>query len=110
MFHYTDDHGFKAISSQQSWTFKAFEPQGPHADGAYFSILPPWTPKLARKLRLPKGKLQWLFKFDGQEGLIPLDEGKGRGEYIFYCPEDYTVEPHRQRFKDKVEKYQEAIQ
>ena len=108
MFHYTDNAGFKAISSQVAWTFKASVPRGPHPLGAYFTQLNPETPKLAKKLRMPQWKMEWLFEFDGTAGLVPIDEGKGRGAYIFFSPADYIVEPVRQRFRDQPVSYQQG--
>lgn len=105
MFHYTDDTGFKAIAPQPAWKFKAFEPKGPHPDGAYFTSLPPVTPNLAKRLRVPKTKLTWLFEFLGQQGLVPMDGGKGRGQYIFYSPSDYHVDPTRQRYRGPTREY-----
>ena len=98
MFHYTDTGGFKAITSQVTWTFKAQAPLGPHPVGAYFTTLPPATSNLARRLRVPKEKLDQAFAFSGADGFRPLDDGRGRGEYIFYSPTDYDVTRDRQRF------------
>jgi hypothetical protein len=98
MFHYTDDVGFKAITSQVTWTFKAFDPLGPHPAGAYFTTLPPRANRLAARLRVPKHKREWLLAFSGTAGLLPIDEGRGRGEYIFYSPVDYGVGRDRQLY------------
>jgi hypothetical protein len=102
MFHYTDSEGFKAIASQVNWTFKAHRPEAIHRQkGTYFTDLTPSTPKLAKKLRVPIWKLEWLFEFDGDTDLVRIDGG--RGEYIFYSPIDYIVEPARQRYKGRAE-------
>ena len=99
MFHYTDIDGFKAIASQVTWTFKAYVPLGPHPAGAYFTTLPPDTGNLARRIRVPRSKLEQVLEFAGSEGLRALDGGRGRGEYVFYCPSDYHVEVDRQRYR-----------
>lgn len=56
MIHYTDGDGFKAISSQVDWTFKAAKPPGPHPVGAYFTPLSPHTADLCTKLMIPRRK------------------------------------------------------
>jgi len=105
MYHYTDGDGFKAISSQINWTFKAKKPPGPHPRGAYFTPLPPDTVDLCTMLMIPKRKTEFLFEFTGDEGLQPIDQGKGRGAYVLYSPIDYVVEKARQRFRDKTANY-----
>jgi hypothetical protein len=52
LFHYTNDKGYKAISSQRVWVFKASKPPGDHAKAAYFTTLPPGTRNLAKRLFL----------------------------------------------------------
>lgn len=93
-FHYTDDDGYKAISSQPVWLFKAAQPRGDHPFGAYFTTLPPGTVKLALRLRIPRTKLEFAFCFHDMGDLLPLRGG--RGHYIFYSPEDYSVIEDRQ--------------
>lgn len=102
MLHYTDDAGYKAISTQAVWTFKVFKPPGIHPPGAYFTTLPPKTSNLAVRLRIPKLKLAFVFDFNGEQGLKPLNGG--RGEYIFWSPTDYTVEEDRQVYNGPTEK------
>ena len=99
MFHYTDTDGFKAIASQVVWWFKAYVPAGPHPEGAYFTTLPPGTRNLARRIRVPIWKLEQVLEFVGNAELVALDGGKGRGEYVFYCPNDYHVDVDRQRYR-----------
>lgn len=94
MFHYTDRDSYNAISSQRVWCFKASQPPGDHPFGAYFTTLPSDTPNLAKRLRIPRSKLAYFFEFLDIGDLTPLPGG--RGEYIFYSPEDYLAEPDRQ--------------
>jgi len=82
MYHYTNNDGFKAISSQVDWRFKAQKPPGPHPVGAYFTQLPPDMPDICAKLLIPRTKVEYLFEFTGDSGLTPLDGGKGRGRHI----------------------------
>jgi len=93
-FHYTDDDGHKAISSQPVWHFKAAQPPGDHPFGAYFTTLRPETAKLALRLRIPKSKLEFAFCFQDAGDLVRLRGGRGR--YISYSPEDYAVAEDRQ--------------
>jgi len=70
MFHYTDSDGHKAIRSSPEWLFRAAQPPGDpkaHPFGAYFTDLPEDEPMLARKLRIPREKLHYVFAF--------IDEG-----------------------------------
>jgi hypothetical protein len=101
MLHYTDDASYKAISSQPIWQFKASKPPGNRAFGAYFTTLPPKTPRLAARLRIPKRKLEYVFNFTGNSGLQPL-EGD-RGAFIFWSPVDYNVEVDRQVYDGRSE-------
>lgn len=94
MNHYTDRDGFNGISSQPTWEFKASKPPGDHPKGAYFTTLNQDTRNLAQKLRIPRSKLAFIFVFTGGEDLTPLDGG--RGQYIFYSPDDYLVGKDRQ--------------
>jgi hypothetical protein len=96
VFHYTDDSGYKAINSQPAWVFKATQPPADHPFGAYFTTLAPTTANLAKRLRVPKSKLAFLFCFVGRSDLEPLS-GR-RGDFIFFSPTDYTVEVDRQVF------------
>ena len=96
MFHFTNDKGYKAIRSQTTWLFKAFQPPGDHPKGAYFTTLAPGTPCLAKRLfiRGAADKVAFVFCFSGGEGLMPLDGG--RGAFVFYSTNDYPVEEPRQ--------------
>jgi hypothetical protein len=96
MYHYTDRDGYNAIGSQGTWLFHAGQPPGDHPVGAYFTTLGPDTKNLAQRLRIPRSKVKYVFEFSGSDGLEPLPGG--RGEYIFYSPTDYEVEPSRQIF------------
>ena len=94
MFHYTDKSGYNAIVSQVVWRFIAGQPPGKHPFGAYFTTLPPATRNLASRLRIPKAKMASFFEFVDIGDLNPLPGG--RGEYVYYSPDDYTVELDRQ--------------
>jgi hypothetical protein len=101
VMHYTDHQGFKAISSQQAWTFRASQPPGDNGFGAYFTTLPPDAHRFSARTRIPKGKQTYLFAFVGREGLKPKDGGKGA--YIYWTPEDYVVKQDRQRYNGRSE-------
>jgi hypothetical protein len=96
LFHYTNDKGHKAISSQPTWLFKAAKPPGDHPKGAYFTTLPPGTKNLAKRLfvRGCADKINYVFCFSSGEDLRPLEGG--RGAFIFYSVDDYPVERSRQ--------------
>lgn len=96
MFHYTNDKGYKAIGSQPTWLCKASQPPGDHPKAAYFTNLPPGTKNLAKKLfvRGCADKMNFVFSFSGGEDLTPL--AGGRGAFIFYSVDDYSVEKERQ--------------
>jgi hypothetical protein len=96
VFHYTNDKGYKAISSQRTWLFKASKPLCEHPKGAYFTDLPPATERLGKWLfvRGCSDKTKFVFCFSGGEDLIPLRGG--RGEHVFFSKEDYPVENERQ--------------
>ncbi len=96
MHHYTDNKGYNAIVAASPWRFLAAQPPGQHPLGAYFTTLPPSTPNLAQKLRLPRGKIEYVFIFVDQGDLLHLPGG--RGKYILYSPQDYEVEAVRQVF------------
>ncbi|HRX87124.1 MAG TPA: hypothetical protein P5572_19025 [Phycisphaerae bacterium] len=96
MLHYTDTGGYKAISSQVTWLFRASTPPGGRRRGAYFTTLKPTTRNLAARLRIPREKTTHVFAFCGNEGLRPIEGG--RGQYIFWSSNDYAVEAHRQEF------------
>lgn len=97
MFHYTNDSGYKGISSSPEWLFRAAQPPGDpkaHPFGAYFTDLPENEPMLARKLRIPKEKLRYVFAFVDAGDLHRLRGDRGR--YIFYSRVDYAVNRERQ--------------
>jgi hypothetical protein len=103
LFHYTDDKGHKAISSQVVWLFKASKPPGDHLKAAYFSTLPPGTKNLSKRLfvRGCADKTRFVFNFSGGEELPRLRGG--RGDHIHYSVEDYSVEQNRQVFHGETE-------
>lgn len=77
------------------WRFQASHPPGDHPFGAYFTTLPPGTPKLAQRLRIPTSKLEFVFTFTDADDLTPLRGD--RGKWIFFSPTDYFVDRDRQR-------------
>jgi hypothetical protein len=110
LFHYTDDTGWKAISSQVDWTFKASPPPAPgaHPCGAYFTSLSVTTPNLSKLLRIPRHKTSFFLSFVDAGDLYRLRGG--RGDFIFYSPEDYSVHKERQRQHGPVGKAREEHQ
>jgi hypothetical protein len=96
IFHYTDSAGYKAISAQPDWIFKASQPPGAHKAGAYFTTLRPESNRFSARTRIPKAKQQFVFAFRGDEGLEALEGG--RGAYIFWTPIDYVVVESRQAY------------
>ena len=98
MNHFTDRTGFNGIGSQPTWLFKAAQPLATHhPPGAYFTDYPPHEPNLAKKLFVPRSKLEYVFSFDPPTPLTPLPGGRGRLGRIFYSAHDYKVEPAYQR-------------
>jgi hypothetical protein len=95
MLHYTDKSSFNTIRSQIDWTFKLHKPSGPHPAAAYFTTLPPDTPNLASRLRIPISKIEFVFCFVDAGDLTPLPGG--RGKYIFFFQGDYIVPKYRQQ-------------
>ena len=94
MFHYTNGDGFDAIRSQSIWVFKAAQPPGDHPRGAYFTTLRPDSVNLAKRLRVPKVKTEFVYCFSNGSDLKALEGG--RGAFIFYSPDDYLVDKSRQ--------------
>jgi hypothetical protein len=96
LFHYTNDKGFKAISSQLIWLFKVSQPPCDHPKAVYFTTLPPGTRNLGKRLfvRGCSDKTEFVFGFSGGEELPRLRGG--RGEHIHYSEEDYPVVVARQ--------------
>ena len=96
LFHYTTLKAGKAIASQKEWVFGAHQPPDPqsHPLGAYFTSLSMETTNLAKRLRLPRRKVEYFLSFLDVGDLRPLRGG--RGDFIFYSPGDYLVVPERQ--------------
>jgi hypothetical protein len=96
MNHFTNRKGFHSIRATLTWRFRGSQPPDPrnHPFGTYFTTLPPETPNLAIRLRIPRRKLEYYFSFVDQRDLVPLDND--RGEWIFYSPTDYYVIRARQ--------------
>jgi hypothetical protein len=109
LFHYTDAKGYKAISSQQTWLFKASKPPGAHPRGAYFTNLPPGTKNLGKKLfvRGCADKIAFVFCFCGGDDRKPLEGG--RGAFIFYSVDDYAVEKERHGPHGSTEEVREEL-
>jgi len=108
MFHYTDKPGWNAIRSQVIWRFKASQPKAPDRPiGAYFTDIEPTKANLRllhQKIRIPVEKQEYVFQFEGAEGLIQWNGGTGRDKRIFYSKEDYLVsddEYKRKLYSDK---------
>jgi hypothetical protein len=101
MNHFTDQDGYNGIRAGSPWCFRAGQPPGNHPFGAYFTTLPPGTPNLAKRLGIPKSKLEYVFMFSDRGDLQPLPGG--RGEWIFYSPEDYFVAADRQTYSGKAD-------
>jgi hypothetical protein len=99
MDHYTNMTGFNSIRASPIWRFLAAQPPGPRPFGTYFTSLGPRTRNLAKRLGLPKDKLEYMFSFADRGDLIPLHGG--RGAYVFYSRTDYEVEPDRQTYHGK---------
>jgi hypothetical protein len=96
MFHYTNSDGYKSINSPE-WLFRAAQPPGDpkaHPFGAYFTDLPEDDPMLAKKLRIPRVKIHYVFEFIDHDDLRRLPGDRGR--YIFYSRVDYGVRRERQ--------------
>jgi hypothetical protein len=110
LFHYTSNKGYKAISSQHVWLFKAFKPPGDRPKGAYFTTLAPGTPNLAKRLFVRGGgeKTKFVFSFSDVGDLKPLEGG--RGQFIFCSENDYPVEQNRQRQHGPTAEFGEQIQ
>ncbi len=89
MYHYTTVDGYKAISSQPDWVFKAAKPPGPHPVGAYFTPLPPGATDLCTRLLIPRRKVEYTFEFAREDGLRTI-RGRRRID-VFYSPTDYVV-------------------
>jgi RHS repeat-associated protein len=100
VYHYTDKSAYNAIKSQPSWHFKASRPPkgSGHPRGAYVTTLPPSTPKLATRLRIPARKTDYFFAMhipNEQLRGIPGDRG-WENKISLYYPNDLTVSPDNQ--------------
>ncbi len=100
MNHFTDRGGYNGIVAASPWLFRAEQPPGGHPFGAYFTVLPPHTRRLAKKLRIPREKTEYVFTFVDRGDLLPLRGG--RGVFILYSPADYVVEKDRWIYAGKV--------
>lgn len=109
LFHYSNPKGYKAISSQVVWLFKASVPPCDHPRGAYFSTLPPGTKNLSKRLfvRGCAEKTEFVFGFTGGDDLPRLPGG--RGDHIQYSVDDYSVVKERQREHGETKKVSEAL-
>jgi hypothetical protein len=94
VFHCTDDDGYNGIRFQPERVLSVSKPPGDHPKGVYFTNLGPATTNVAKRLRMPGRKIEFLFCFQGRLDLRPLPGG--RGQFIFYSPGDYTVARDRQ--------------
>jgi hypothetical protein len=91
VYHYTDREGYNAIRAGGSdWKFSASQPPGDHPFGAYFTTLPPDTVDLARRLGIPKRKLEYFFQMHLADETLRRLPG-GRGTFILYSPTDVVV-------------------
>ena len=107
LYHYTDGRGYDAIRSQPEWIFKVSTPPGNHPRGVYFTRLGPDTSGLAKKLRVPVRKLEYVFVFTDGDDLMPIRGG--RGDFVFYSPIDYTVDREHQIFAGTRERAKEYL-
>ena len=98
VFHYTNRKGLNGIRSQADWLFRASKPPSEHPYGAYFTNLDPSTPKLHKKLLVPREKRDFVFQFRGVEGLTPAPGVGDRDVWILFSPDDYGVARERQQY------------
>lgn len=98
VYHYTSSDGYKAITAQRDWLFKASTPPGGHPKGAYFTMLPPTHKNLAAKLGgLPRTKVEYYFEMDiPEQALKPLRGGRGAEGISVYSPTDFVVKRDQQ--------------
>lgn len=99
MNHFTNREGYNGIAAVSPWLFRASQPPAGRPFGAYFTVLPPGTLRLAKRLRIPKAKTEYVFSFVDRGDLVPLPGG--RGAFIFYSAGDYTVDRDRQIYAGK---------
>lgn len=78
MFHYTDKNGWNGIRAQTDWLFKISQPKDPdRPKGAYFTDIEPSPANLRilhKQIRVPREKQEYVFWFNGKEGLTQLGE------------------------------------
>lgn len=98
MNHFTDGNGYKGIRATPVWRFRARRPPGNRPFGEYFTTLPPKAPNLARRLGIPKSKLEYVFSFIDHGDLKRLAGSRG---LFIYSPVDYEVEADRQTYQGK---------
>lgn len=103
MIHYTNKKGYNAISPHPDWTFKAEKPSAAKHNpvGAYFTNLPPDTPRLGVLTRVPKEKREFMFEFtiDSEQTLLPLPGGRGHEGLVYYSPNNYVAIKNLQNYK-----------
>jgi hypothetical protein len=109
LFHYTNEKGYKAISSQVVWLFRASKPPGAHRKAVYFTTLPPGTRNLGKRLfvRGCAEKTKFYFSFSGGDDLLRLRGG--RGDHVYYSERDYSVEETRQGPHGETDKVKERF-
>ena len=106
MNHFTNKAGFHGIRSAQPWLFRAHQPPATYnPPGAYFTTWGPKEKDLARKLRVPRAKLEYLFAFADVGDLTPIPGGRGRLGTLFYAPKDYPVQEDRQEYSGESSDY-----
>src|SRR5258708_5185871 len=103
MFHYTDKDGWNGIRLQKTWRFTAEKPPAKYRPiGAYFTDIEPTETNLKtlyKRIRVPKAKQEYVFKFTGVDGLRQIEGGRGRERHIFYSATDYDVVESRQQYE-----------
>jgi hypothetical protein len=113
-FHYTDKDGWNGIRSQKVWHFKAAQPKDPNRPpGAYFTDIEPTKKNLRtlhKRIRVPKVKQEYVFWFLGTDGLIRLNDGRGRDKWILFSKTDYHVDEERQKYGDVTEALLEVFE
>jgi hypothetical protein len=97
IMHYTNDAGYKPISSQKDWAFQASQPPGDNKFGVYFTTLAPTAPRFSARTKIPKEKQKYVFAFVGRQGL--QQKAGGKGAYVLWTPETYVVEEKSGRQK-----------
>jgi hypothetical protein len=113
VFHYTDRDGWNGIRAQKVWLFMATQPKDPDRPvGAYFTDIPPTEENLRtlhKRIRVPRVKQQYLFWFEGAQGLVRHNHSRGRDKRIYYSPGDYAVAEERQRGQGETEAFMQVF-